>query len=98
MDSAAGMKTVGVGRNPPHGVHADWSTDHTLVPPPGVIGPWPLDDHFLGKGGMSQLGGNASDSRGRDTHPWCYGIGCVLGIEVALSQQVECGTRLPAVG
>ena len=78
-----------MGGNAAHGVEGDGTADHPLVPAPGPVGPWLLDDHVLLEGGMGQLGGDAANGLGRKPSARSDGVGAVLLVQVTLGQDMK---------
>ena len=89
VQRAAGLEAVGVRRNPAHGVEGDRAADHGLVPLAPEVGPGLVDDDFLFKGRMRQLGRQPPDGHGRHAGSLGCGFRRVGGVEVALGQQHE---------
>ena len=85
----AGLEAVGVRRNPAHGVEGDRAADHGLVPLAPEVSPRLVDDDFLFKGRVRQLGRQPPDGHGRHAGSLGCGLRSVGRVEVALGQQHE---------
>ena len=65
VNDPAGVETVGMRRNPAHGVHGNRPPGDRLVLASGPVGPFLLDGDFLLKGSLGNFGGNPLDRLGR---------------------------------
>jgi hypothetical protein len=69
VQRAAGLESVGMGRDPAHGVKRHRPADHLVVPLALHVGPGPLDHHFALECRLGDLAGEAGDGVSRDPGP-----------------------------
>ena len=64
MQRTTGLEAVRMRRNPAHRVHRDRAADHLVMLFAFPVGPWLVDDHLVGEGGLGKLGGKLADACG----------------------------------
>ena len=89
MNGAAGVETVGVGRNAAHGVHGDRATDHVVVLAAPCVSPRDIKHDLFFKRHMSQLSGDALDLLGLEACFLSHVFRCIFIREITLGHDLE---------
>ena len=97
MDGAAGLETVGMGRDAAHGVHRDGAAHHLLVVAAEMIRPRNVERDLLLEGSAGELGCDAPDGFHRNAAAFRDVLGRPFGIDEAFGDQREGGDDAAAV-
>ena len=91
VDRAAGVETVGVGRDATHGVHRHGAASHRLVLRAVAVGPFDGQFERLLEGGMGQFARQPDDRRRLDAAGARGLLGSVVVRQIALCNELEGG-------
>ncbi len=86
-----------MGGDAAHRMHADRPPDHPRMPPARAVRPGNVERDLLLEGGRGQLAGDAPDGCRGDAAALGHGFRRILHIEIALGEQVQGGSRAPAI-
>ena len=89
MQRTAGLEAVGMRGNPAHRMHRDRAADHLVMLFAFPVGPWLVDDHLAGEGGLGKVSGKLADARGTDADLRSHRFRRIIIGEIGVGHQHE---------
>ena len=98
MERTAGVEAVAVRADPAHRMHRHWPSDHLRMLAAPAVGPGDRQRQLGIERGLGEFARDAADGRCGDAAAFADRIRRILGVEVAVDDQLEDGARAAAVG